>query len=89
MKPTKLCIIYNFDQKYRKGIFTLMDKYYSCHWVFGNNDTDIKGIDQGVLKDVAYVTNKKVAGPFYYQKGVTALLFRYDHFVLTSGMPTS
>lgn len=78
----ELCIIYNFDQKYREGIFKLMEKHYSCHWVFGHNDTDIKGIDKGVLKDVTYVTNKTIAGPIHYQKGVTGLLFRYDRFIM-------
>lgn len=73
----EICIIYNFDQKYREGIYSLIERHYSCHWVFGKNETDIKGIENGVLNDVKRVKNKTF-GPLYYQEGVPALLDRYD-----------
>ena len=78
----ELCVIYNFSQRYREGIFRLIDSVYECHWVFGNNDTDIKGLDNGVLKDVSFIDNKKIFGSIYYQKGVVSLLKKYDTFLM-------
>lgn len=77
----KLCIIYNFSQKYREGIYKLLDAQYDCHWVFGKNNTDIKGLDDSVLKDVTYIDNVWIK-PFYYQKGVVSLMKKYDTFLM-------
>ena len=35
----RVCIIYNFAQQYREGIFRLLDKEFDCDWFFGNNIT--------------------------------------------------
>lgn len=78
----ELCIIYNFAQKYREGIYKLIDSKYDCHWVFGNNNTDIKGLDEHFLKEVQYIENISLLGPLYYQKGVIPLLRRYDTFII-------
>lgn len=48
-----LCIIYNFAAQYREGIFRLLDKEYDCYWFFGDNKTDIKGLDLNILKNVS------------------------------------
>ncbi|MBQ0046126.1 MAG: glycosyltransferase family 4 protein [Prevotellaceae bacterium] len=77
----KLCIIYNFSQKYREGIYKLLDTQYDCHWVFGKNNTDIKELDDSVLKDVTYIDNVWIK-PFYYQKGVVSLMKKYDTFLM-------
>lgn len=78
----KLCIVYNFAQKYREGIYSLIEREYDCHWVFGDNKTDIKGLDTSFLKSVQFVMNKKLFGAYYYQKGVVSLLRDYDTFLM-------
>lgn len=78
----KLCIIYNFTQKYREGIFSLIDQYYNCHWVFGQNNTDIEGLPPNLLSDVEYVKNISLGGPVYYQSKVPRLISRYDSFLM-------
>ena len=78
----KLCIVYNFAQKYREGIFRLLENYYECLWVFGNNSTDIKPLEHSVFRDVHEVTNKKILGPIYYQTGSAKLLFENDNVLM-------
>ena len=78
----KLCIIYNFTQKYREGIFSLIEKSYDCHWVFGQNSTDIEGLTQDFLSDVEYVDNVRLGHSAYYQRNVVRLLSRYDTFLM-------
>lgn len=72
---SKLCLIYNFAPKYREGIFRLIDEEYPCDWYFGKNDTDIKGLDLSILKNVKTLNGWKIPHtPFYYQSGVPSLL---------------
>lgn len=78
----KLCIIYNFAQKYREGIYSLIEREYDCHWVFGDNKTDIKGLDTSCFKSVQFVENKILYGAYYYQKGVLSLIRNYDTFLM-------
>lgn len=76
----KLCLIYNFAPKYREGIFRLIDQEYNCDWYFGINKTDIKGLDLSILKSVKQLRGWKIPHtPFYYQKGVQALLWKKDY----------
>lgn len=78
----KLCIIYNFAPKYREGIFQLIDQEYDCDWYFGNNKTDIKGLDLSMLKSTKAITNKTfIRKPLYYQVGVLRLLFNPNYSV--------
>lgn len=78
----KLCIVYNFAQKYREGIYRLFEQEYDCHWVFGNNASDIKGLDLSLLKSVKTIKNRKLVGPLYYQEGVPSLLKSQDTLLL-------
>lgn len=66
----KILIIYNFAQKYRTAIFKAIDKTWDCKWIFGRNTTDIKGMDTSILKNVMYVDNNNLIGPFFKQNGV-------------------
>lgn len=71
----KLCLLYNIAPKYREGIFTLIDKEFDCKWYFGCNDTDIKGLDYSLLKDVTELEVRRLpVKPFTWQKGALALL---------------
>ena len=80
----KLCIIYNFAQKYREAIYRKIDQNWDCDWYFGKNSTDIKGFDLTALKNAQEVPNKKVFGPFVWQKGIVGLLRNpeYDKFLM-------
>lgn len=71
---SKLCIIYNFSQRYREGIFKRIDQEWDCKWYFGNNKTDIKGFDEGVLRDITYVRNRFLYRDIYWQTGVSRLI---------------
>lgn len=85
----KLCIIYNFTQKYREPIFKHIDKTYDCKWYFGTNKTDIAGFDIKVLKDATIIKNYYSKNtPFYYQDGIVSLANKkeFDNF-LTLGDP--
>ena len=74
-----LCIIYNFAAQYREGIFRLLDKEYDCYWFFGDNKTDIKGLDLNILKNVSLLKNRVfLLRPFYFQSGSLKLLQRKD-----------
>lgn len=81
----KLCIIYNFAQRYREGIFKLIDKEYDCDWYFGTNDTDIEGLDTSILRNVSIIKNKTVIKkPIYYQRHAVKLLFnkKYSDYLV-------
>lgn len=78
----KLCIIYNFAQKYREGIFALIEQQYDCHWVFGSNNTDIKGMDLNKLSDVTQVQTKTILKKFTYLPGTLLLIHRYNSFLM-------
>lgn len=66
----EILIIYNFAQEYRTAIFKAIDKNWKCTWIFGNNETDIKGMDTSILRKVIIVQNRKIIGPWYYQTNV-------------------
>lgn len=75
-----LCLIYNFAPKYREGIFKLIDDEYNCHWYFGQNNTDIKGLDINILHNVSLLKTIRIPfTPFYFQCGVVKLLWRKDY----------
>ena len=78
----KLCIIYNFAQKYREGIFALIEKKYNCHWVFGRNNTDIQGMDLDKLSDVEQVKTAVILKKFTYYPGTLKLIRNYSHFLM-------
>lgn len=79
-----LCIIYNFAQLYRTAIFKAIDEEWKCQWFFGENTTDIKSMNKGILKKEHYVSNNHLIGPLYWQKGVCGLIDHqeFDDFIL-------
>ena len=74
----KLCLIYNFAQRYRTAIFKSIDSQWNCEWYFGRNTTDIKGMDISLLNNANEVENTNILGAWYYQRGVTKLTKRKD-----------
>lgn len=86
----RLCVVYNFAQHYRKGIFQLMDQEWPCDWYFGQNETDIKGLDLNVLQRAKTVKKTYLGGHFYWLHGVPSLLCHNEYRTfLMLGQPYS
>lgn len=66
----KLCVIYNFAQKYREGIFREIDKEWDCEWIFGKAFGGIKEMDVTQLKHATQVKRVNLPYGFTWQKGV-------------------
>lgn len=83
-KNMKLCIIYNFAQHYRTNIFALMDKTFSCDWVFGDSMSDVKKMDYSLLHGKVTESHTRcILGGWYWQPKVISQLFNdYDHYIL-------
>lgn len=71
----KLCLIYNFAQHYRSGIFQLIDQEFDCQFVFGDQYLNIKKLDYSLLKGkVNEIPTKKLIGGWIYRPGIQKLL---------------
>ena len=81
----KLCIIYNFAQHYRTAIFRMISENYDCDFYFGENRTDIKGIDCSQLKGDCKTIKSYENKWFKYYFGMIKLLFREYHAFLVLG----
>ena len=80
----KTCLIYNYAQHYRKGIFKLLDHELNVDFYFGNKMDDVKKIDYAELKNFKNeLQNIKLYSNIYWQKGAVKLVFKdYDKFIL-------
>lgn len=81
----KLVLINNGAALYRQGIYKLMDSTFSCDWVFGQNDDDIKQMDFTTLKGKVTLGHIKqfFGGKLYWQKNVANALFKdYSHYIV-------
>ena len=74
----KLGLIFNIASNYRQNIYQLIDRTFECYWYFGENNTDIKGMDLSLLKNVCVGKNKIVCRSFYWQQGVLHFARRKD-----------
>ena len=63
----KITIISNIAPKYREAIYQLIDGTYDCEWYFGQNNTDIEGMDLTKLRHVHIVRNHALFGRWYWQ----------------------
>ena len=48
----KLCIVMNMAPHYVQESYSLFDRHFDLTWCFGENRSDIKGMDLSLLKDV-------------------------------------
>lgn len=80
---TKTCLIYNYAQHYRVGIFKALDKDLKIESYFGDKMGDIKKLDYKELDFFRKeLTNVNLVSPFYWQKGVVSLLFKpYENYI--------
>ncbi len=80
----KICLIYNFAQHYRVGIFKLLDKELNCDFYFGDKMDDVKKLDYSELKNFKNeLKNKSIISPIYWQSGAISVFFKpYDRFIM-------
>lgn len=78
------CLIYNYAQHYRLGIFTLLDKSNSFDFFFGDSYKDIKKIDYSKLSNFkSELKNQKIISHIYWQKGAVKLFFKpYNQYLI-------
>lgn len=80
----KTCLIYNFAQHYRAGIFKLLDVNFNIDFYFGNTMGDIKKMDYTYLSHFQKeLKNIPLFSSIYWQKGAVTLFTRkYDKYLL-------
>ena len=80
----KICIVYNFAQHYRAGIFKKLSEKFDCDFVFGDSMDDVKKLDYTILRgEVTETHTIKLSGGWYWQPGVLSKLWQpYTHYIL-------
>jgi glycosyltransferase involved in cell wall biosynthesis len=80
----KICLIYNYAQHYRLGVFQLLDQELSCDFYFGNKMNDVKKIDYNKLVHFKKeLINVRLLPPIYWQSGAVSLFFKkYDRYII-------
>jgi glycosyltransferase involved in cell wall biosynthesis len=80
----KICLIYNFAQHYRAGIFKLLDANLTIDFYFGNTMGNIKKMDYTYLSHFQReLKNISLFSSVYWQKGaVTLFTGKYDKYLL-------
>ncbi|APU95299.1 glycosyl transferase family 1 [Sphingobacterium sp. B29] len=81
----KICLIYNFAQHYRLGIFKLLDRGLKMDFYFGDKMGDIKKLNYGELSGFkGELKNIRILSNFYWQSGAVKLFFKdnYQSFLL-------
>ena len=80
----KTCLIYNYAQHYRKGIFELLDKELKIDFYFGDKMQDVKKLDYNNLKGFKKeLNNISLFLNFYWQKGALGVFFnKYDKYIM-------
>lgn len=84
MQDSNICLIYNFAQHYRLGIFKLLDDKLGVDFYFGDKMADVKKLDYSELSHFkSELRNRRIAGPIYWQSGALSVLFRpYKHYII-------
>ena len=84
MFKMKKCLIYNYAQHYRYGIFSLMDNNDYCDFYFGDYYRDIKKIDYQKLKNFkSELKNINIYSGIYWQRGAIRLIFKnYKEYII-------
>ena len=80
----RICILYNYAQHYRAGIFKLLDKEIDCDFFFGYENDDIEKMNINLLNNpVGEVKNIKIISNIYWQKGALRLFFSgYEKYII-------
>lgn len=80
----KTCLIYNYAQHYRGGVFKLLDKELHCDFYFGDKMGDVKKMDYSELSNFKKeLKNRTLFEPFYWQSGAVSLFFKnYKKYIV-------
>ena len=79
----KLCLIYNYAQHYRSGIFKLIDRTFDCDFVFGDNMGDVIKMDYSLLHGkITEVHTLKLPGGLSWQPIISQLFKNYDVYII-------
>jgi len=80
----KICLIYNYAQHYRLGIFKLMDNELDCDFYFGDKMGDVKKLDYKELKGFRKeLKNIPIFSHFYWQSDALSLFFKkYNNYII-------
>lgn len=80
----RLIQIDNIAAHYRAPIYMLMDREFGCDFCFGDKWDDIKKMDYSLFTHcIKEVKNVFFSQGFYFQKGVTGLIWKdYDSYIL-------
>lgn len=84
-KKRSICLLYNYGQHYRLGIFKLLNDDLSVDFYFGDKMDGVKKLDYDELSLFKKeMKNKKIIGPLYWQSGALSVLFKpyTDYIVL-------
>lgn len=81
---TNTCLIYNYAQHYRKGVFIKLDNELQCDSYFGDKMGDVNKMDYNLLPHFQKeLINIPLIPPFYWQSGAVSLIFKnYKHYIL-------
>jgi len=78
----RVCNIYNHPSHYRLRVYQLLDNYFDCTFLFGDDVTNVKSFQLSELKN-AKTLHVSSLGKLKYQKGVVKQIFAgYDGFVV-------
>ncbi|MGX1639423.1 glycosyltransferase [Sphingobacterium sp. NPDC055431] len=76
----KTCLIYNFGQHYRLGIFKLIDQEIGCDFYFGNKMDDVRKLNYAELTGFKKeLKNISLFSNFYWQEGAVKILFNREY----------
>src|SRR5690554_6019915 len=80
----KYCLIYNYAQHYRLGIFKLLNNELNFDFYFGDKMGDVKKIDYSELTNFKQeLRNIKIIHNFYWQKGALNVFFKkYEKYII-------
>jgi len=80
----KVCLIYNYAQHYRKGIFSLLDRELDIEFYFGDSMRGVKEMDLNLLSGFhSKLKTINIIGPIKWQKNAVGLLFKkYDKYII-------
>jgi glycosyltransferase involved in cell wall biosynthesis len=80
----KICLVYNFGQHYRTGIYMLMNNYLNVDFYFGDRFSDVKKIDYSKLNGFKKeLRNRSIYKAIYWQQGAVRLFFKnYNRYII-------
>ncbi len=84
MSKTKICLVYNYAQHYRKGIFKSLDENLNIDFYFGDKMGDVQKIDYNTIKGFKKeLRNIKVLSSIYFQKGILGIMLskKYQNYI--------